>query len=108
MNILRDIRERRALRKAVRDVRVIEGPEAAAITDRWRAAALHEVAERREARMNHRINQLAERYPEPGNPSDWYQVAVHSDRELTEARKDAAFWREEYLKADPRLPGREE
>lgn len=28
--------------------------------------------------------------------------------ELTEARKDAAFWCEEYLKSDPALPGRKE
>jgi hypothetical protein len=97
MSIIRDIRERLGLGRAYRNVRVIEGQEAGAITARWRAAAMHELAEVREARLDARINQAAERYPEPGNPDDWYSVSLNADPELTQARKDAAFFREQML-----------
>lgn len=65
-------------------------------------------AGRRNARLTTRIAQAAELYPEPGNPRDWYQVTVNADRELTEARKDAAHWREQMLKDAPGSEAREQ
>ena len=65
-------------------------------------------AGRRNARLTDRIAQAAERYPEPGDRRDWYQVTLNADRELTEARKDAAFWREQMLRDAPGSEAREQ
>lgn len=62
----------------------------------------------REARLQRRIDQAAERYPEPGDRRDWYQVTLNADPELTQARKDAAFWREQMLRDAPGSEAREQ